>query len=286
MERAVETIRRAVRGRPQRGILRAARRGSVMMEFLTVFPIYLVLLGFVFDIGDMSVKTALLSSAERTHAFDASAAPPWTPAENFGRSRSRALLFPAVDKRSDTDFVDDSDFWKFSHYADPGFAGPWSVAVGTVAQDRYRMAPWARGWLSYAEHFFNAYLPEILDKGGEDAKYLGRLAGGLAPIRSKDPQILAENNRAWNYYTFRRARHYQADGYGRTYRAMPDSESEAGRLVDAKAGDASWNTMAEEPWPGGNGMPESDNSAQLNTGFPSLANRAYARYRLYAEWGD
>ena len=43
-------------------------RGSVMMEFIIVFPIYLVLFAAIMALGDMLVHSIRLPSAERTAA--------------------------------------------------------------------------------------------------------------------------------------------------------------------------------------------------------------------------
>ena len=42
--------------------MRMSERGSVLMELIVVFPIYLVLFGGVFMIGDMLVKSIRLAS--------------------------------------------------------------------------------------------------------------------------------------------------------------------------------------------------------------------------------
>ena len=47
--------------------------GSVLMEFIIVLPIYMLLLGFAFVIGDLSLDTIhLAGSGDRTRAFSSS----------------------------------------------------------------------------------------------------------------------------------------------------------------------------------------------------------------------
>ena len=49
----------------------ADSRGSVLMEFVIVLPLYICLFGMLFLIGDMGLKVAALAVGDRAAAFDA-----------------------------------------------------------------------------------------------------------------------------------------------------------------------------------------------------------------------
>ena len=47
------------------------KRGSILMEFVIVLPIYFVLFGYVFLLGDLGLKTIALATGDRDAAMDA-----------------------------------------------------------------------------------------------------------------------------------------------------------------------------------------------------------------------
>ena len=95
-------------------------RGSVLVEFIIVFPIYLVLFGGVFMIGDMLIKTTRLASADRTRAFDVAATVRGgeNADDSLGWPRIKDYLFPITSIREDNVRND----W-YRHYANPNFEG-------------------------------------------------------------------------------------------------------------------------------------------------------------------
>ncbi len=246
-------------------------RGSVLMEFIIVFPIYLVLFGGVFMIGDMLIKTTRLASADRTRAFDVAATVRGgeDADDSLGWPRIKDYLFPITSIREDNVRND----W-YRHYANPNFEGPWTVAVASKVRDEYRLAPWTKGWLAFAKNF----LADGTGTGFSDLGEIGGLMDGGNVVmysKKKDTPVYK------NYVSFRRSRFYDTAKLKQLYRAMPSTHSEAGRLVDGKAGSASWNVMAEESWPE---VGTSQNSWRRK--LPRLDSRVYSRYSRYVEWSE
>ncbi len=245
------------------------RRGSVLMEFLIVFPIYLVLFGGVFMIGDIAIKSTRLAAADRTRALDMEATSQGNHMISAGWNRIRRLLFPSTAIGED-----DVHEENYRYYSNPNFSGPWTVAVGAKVRDEYRLAPWTRGWLAYPDWFIST----ATGAGQANGNMGALLARSRVAMYAKD----VNDARYYNYYTYRRARIYTSGQLKSLYRAMPDNLSEAGRLVDSAAGSASWNTMADEDWP----SVGSDNGNGWRGALPGLTGRKYERYRQFREWSD
>ncbi len=248
-------------------------RGSVLMEFIIVFPIYLVLFGGVFMIGDMAIKTTRLASADRTRAFDVAATPRTGQGvdNSLGWYQIKDKLFPPS-----TVHVDDVKNEWYRHYGDPhkSFKGPWTVTVGAKVRDEYKLAPWTKGWLAFAKYFLG-------DATSTDFSHLGEIGslmdGGQVAMYAKDINTPIFKN----YSSFRRTRFYDSAKLKQRYRAMPLQLRDAGRLVDGVAGSASWNTMAGEEWP------EVGTGTDAWTGrMPSLSSREYTRYSKFKTWSE
>ena len=257
------------------------RRGSVLMEFLIVFPIYLVLFGGVFMIGDMLLKTTRLSFADRTRAFDVAVG---SGIANDGWSAVEKLLFPTTTIKED---VVSSVTYRY-HAQGGSFHGPWTVAVGAKAKDNYKLAPWTRGWLSYTHPFSEKAtgVKDELDDGDDvmvplmDKKRVEMFSKDRIDGRNED------SVRFYNYYTYRRTRDYSQGDLKNSYRAMPSSLDDAGRLVDSSSGGASWKKYVEgEKYPGleGIGSESGNDKGSSSTG---LSGREYSRYGQYKSWTD
>ena len=243
-------------------------RGSVLMEFIIVFPIYLVLFGGVFMIGDMAIKTTRLAMADRTRAFDVEADTGGSHLSTAGWNKVKELLFPVTVINEDNAHEEN-----YRHYANPGFSGPWSVAVGAKVRDEYKLAPWTRGWLAYPDWFF----ADVTKTARADGDLGALLAGSRVQMFAKD----INSAKYYNYYTFRRARIYANGQLGKLYRAMPPNLAAAGRLVD---GVASWKKMANEDW---SAMGDGNNGNKWIGSLPSnLRSREYKRYRQYEIWSE
>lgn len=169
---------------------RMLRRGSVMMEFVIVLPIYMVFLGAVFVVGEMALKAIQLSSADRSQAHEKGDGN-WSSGI-FSQSKSRQFFEGFVDSVSGV-----GNFM----VADRSIAGPWSQLTAGKATDRYSLPTWTKGWL------------QALVVHGLDAD---ESWGQVKPITSKD----ASNARTYNFYTLVRV----PGSRGRGYRAWDAKE--------------------------------------------------------------
>ena len=247
-------------------------RGSVLMEFIIVFPIYLVLLGGVFMIGDMAIKTTRLAEADRTRAFDLEATNEGDRTISDGWNQIRDLLFPVTVINED-----DVHEENYRHYADPEFRGPWTVAVGAKVCNEYKLAPWTRGWLAYPNWFFAT----ATKTAQADGDFGALLADSRVQMFAKD----INGTMYYNYYTYRRARIYADDQLARLYRAMPANLAAAGHLVDGSADSdtTSWKVMVNEDQPS---IGDGKTGNNWNDSIPTLSNREYHRYNQFKTWSE
>ena len=177
-----------------------AKRGSVLMEFVVVLPIYLLFMGSVFVVGDMAMKAIHLSSADRARCHEAGDSD-WSGGV-FAESRVRQFFEGFVDAVSGA-----GNF----RVTDTKIAGPFSQLVSGKATDRYSLPAWTRGWLQYP-----ARVAGIVDTWGQ-----------VKPIVSKD---ISDHVRAYNFYTLMRV----PKSRGRGYRAWSAKELSG---LDAKWSD-------------------------------------------------
>lgn len=128
-----------------------SRRGSVLMEFIIVFPIYLVLFAGLVAIGDRVLHSNRLISADRAAAYEVDGRSAGY-AERIGWSSQGLMSWRLVPtemfhpgREVADDGADQDDLkplWE-AHYADS--TGPWSVCALSTAHDTYR--PLAGGTL-------------------------------------------------------------------------------------------------------------------------------------------
>ena len=108
------------------------RHGSVLMEFIIVFPIYLILFAGTVAIGDMLIHSNRLVSADRVAAYrvDGRESLAWHLIAGM-------VFYPGVeiaDNGVNQDLLSPSNT---AHYADA--TGPWSVCALASAHDSYRL---------------------------------------------------------------------------------------------------------------------------------------------------
>lgn len=177
------------------------RRGSILMEFVIVLPIYFVLIGMAFAVGEMGVKALSLALGDRIGAYDAV----------IGDKSAWQLLSDRVflindenkitwsDDVSETGYVDSLSRESATWVPDAGFAGPWYALSAATAEDSYVLPPWTRGWLQYADYSFRRTTGDSSHGSGvlDDLITLGRLV--RVSIRSKDWDL--SRTRIYNYYT-------------------------------------------------------------------------------------
>lgn len=142
-------------------------RGSVLMEFIVVFPVYLVLLAGTFMLGHSLVKTIQLPSEERVDAFDG--------------------------------VGEEGEVRRSKYYADTVVEGPWSLrsavkVIGKYALPRIGLA----GQLDYVDRTF---------RGSRAADDYGALIHGKkidVYSRNERESNGAVRGFDFNFYTLRR----------------------------------------------------------------------------------
>ena len=177
------------------------RCGSILMEFVIVLPIYFVLLGMTFAIGEMGVKALSLALGDRIGAHEAV----------LGDKSAWQLLSDRVflingenkitwgDDVSETGYVDSLSCESATWVPDVGFAGPWYAISAATTEDSYALPPWTRGWLQYADYSFRRTTGDLSRGAGalNDLITMGRLV--RVPIQSKEKDL--SRTRTYNYYT-------------------------------------------------------------------------------------
>lgn len=175
-------------------------RGSILMEFMLVLPLYFLLIGMVFSVGEMGLKVIGLASADRMFASVAGDG-------NFTLTFSyfREKLFPSDILSYGDDLgmsakVDTLTASTKTFRSDVEFNCAWGWQAAGKSFDDYALPPWTRGWLQYPRDRFYA-------TAGEGSVDDGRMSGlldvgrlGRVLMVSKD----VGNVRAFNYYTLKR----------------------------------------------------------------------------------
>jgi len=168
------------------------RRGSVLMEFIIVFPIYLILFAWTVAIGDMLIHSNRLISADRVAVFDVdrheggdvSGTSAWN-------TMVRMAFHPGVEIADDGLNQDTLSQKTEARYADK--TGPWSVCALSTTTNSYKiLAGGALGQLLAAQMLV----------GGGGSNFLDRAAGGLNMV-SKDTRNGA------SFYTLKRRDNYK-----------------------------------------------------------------------------
>lgn len=168
-----------------------SRRGSVLMEFLLVTPLYLAFIGGTFAVGQL-----LISSIDLAHADRA-----WAMCPDEFRAAAKAALnghlFPlSVFSYDDKMMSVASDTLSLSdrtHRADEKFVGAWTWLTAARVGNSHHHPPWTRGWFSFASDAFDASVPDAA--GHETAlEKMSRFVSVFA----------METERKYNYYSLKR----------------------------------------------------------------------------------
>ena len=162
------------------------------MEFIIVFPIYLILFAGTVAIGDMLIHSNRLVSADRVLA---------TEVDGHGRGNVsgtsawntmvQMAFHPGVEIADDGGNQDALSKNMVPHYADA--TGPWSVCALATAHDGYKLL--AGGTLG------QLLSARMLVGGGSGSDILDQFAGGVDMV-SKDTRNVA------SFYTLKRRDHY------------------------------------------------------------------------------
>lgn len=234
-------------------------RGSVLMEFLVVLPVYFLLIGFVFVTGEISLHAIHLSaSADRACAMSS--------AEDedtvFGKVR-KAISFdkdheyePEYSYKNDngtTAKVSDFEHSRIERVANAEFKGAWTRSVAAYVRDNYTLTPLSRGFIA---HWFFRNERKMSEAGMSDPKDSAidtMLAdGGLGRVsmEGKDLDYKGVKARMYGYYSLQR------NDCGRTGYdpdRLPYRAWSAGSLADpdAAGGSAVWRSKVYDGYVGG-----------------------------------
>ena len=253
--------------------MQSFRRGSVLMEMIVVFPIYLVIFGGLFMLGDMLIKVARLPPAERSVAFELGGG-------YSLRDEIRNRLYHA-DKEVNDDglvadqIVDDNDTKPglSEYYADTSIEGPFSLRAAVKLKDGYYLpGGGTRGQLAFADWFFNTSAGAG-QATGDMATLLN--GSGRVDLRSKDNS--PGRVRYYNYYTLKRLRG------GTNWRA--NSRNASDLLVNIAGHTEHWWNVYKEKYHY-DGSEERD---QINSATPAAEkgpNAEYTRYGQFETWSD
>ena len=112
-------------------------RGSILLETLLVLPLYLVVLGGMFWIGDIKLARQKLVAADRYAAWNAGNR---HRLDKGGIENEMQTAFFLEAEVGDQDLV--------ATVYEGGLSTGWSAPVGSTAVLRMRMPEWTRGWLA------------------------------------------------------------------------------------------------------------------------------------------
>lgn len=269
-------------------MISSTKTGSVLMEFVIVLPIYLILIGFVFMLGEMSLHGVhLAASADRTIAVTQGGDGFWKK-DIWNLDIAESEIANAISPSSNhvnqaLYYREEGVYAKVSNFRrevagkveDPGFEGSWSWLVASTLRDEYTLTPWTRGmvktWANMERMVKMTEPPESL---GSDT-VLSRLFSGVGVGRVSMTSKELGNVNAYAYYTLMR------NNKGRSsYRRWGN-----GALVDAAGTSASWyNGVANESW--GSGI-DPQGMSVVDSGAPGVVKGSrpfYQRYGQFVDW--
>lgn len=242
-----------------------SERGVVMMEFIIIFPIYLVLFAIIMAIGDMLVHSIRLPSAERTSAFDIGA----SSAVGKGWDRVTDTLFSPLVERDDKGRSQDalSIDAQLDHSADTTIEGPWSMTSGTRIRDNYTLPiGGAADRLLIADMLFSRP-GDNLPGGRADGLYGDLIAGRSVAMYSKDVRT------TYNYVTLKRRR----DMTGLSWR-------DNGRYASDLVVYGGWSKVSGENY--ADGSATESNRSELKGNPGSFDEAYYTRYPQFVTWSN
>lgn len=294
--------------------------GSVLMEFIIVLPIYMLLLGFAFVVGELALDTIhLAGSGDRARAFssdsydlgDASekpfekyrlAASPNTNAWDGGVAETRLaytgdsdigspVVSPSVYDDGTRDAEDRSTGSRV-YVADSGIEGPWVEMTAGVVVDNYTLPPWTRGLVAYwyrQEHNTTKETTK-LGSGSVDDMLAKGDSLGRTPVKGKDlngdPDVTGSEDRRFGFYTLRRI--VRRSDWERNPR-LPYRTWGNGQLV---SGGELWRNVALERFPDENdassykGIDGTEDTGKLPPEWQGGDVATYPRNGDLKEWSN
>lgn len=267
----------------------AMRRGSVMMEFIIVFPIYLVLFATMFILGDMLIHSNRLAFGNVVNAFCQDVGDGYRSRWDGVWDDYAKWVYPSSEITDDADMSAQDVFYpikditqagslgRVGYYADAG--GSWVVCAASRVVDRYRpLAGGALGQLLSAE-FLLGGTPDRVD-GDRSAIDDWRVPGGRVNMRAKGGNILFESIfkqendlRSHSFYVLKRNRtgHYDTGNWRRMT---------SGLLKDDR-----WiREVCNDGWYSGKTITDRYTNGGSDSG-DDIVN-GYDRYERFEDWSE
>ena len=266
--------------------------GSVLMEFMVVLPIYMLLIGFAFVAGELSLQSLhLAGSADRTLAYEPTAFEKFKLAaspnrDDYDAGKESLLKYsndPTVGsvtkKASEYDAVRIDQAAKKS--LDSGFLGPWTKAVAAYVRDDYTLTPVTRGFIGfwYRQKFKMTTAPQ--SASGNKAAVLDEMLNNGVERSGMVGKDLSSSNgggeRPFGYYSLKR------NEYGRNgYRKWSADNLASGDIWKSGVYDEALASAAYDDCPERNGSGNLGNKPGLKP--PAIA--AYARDDDFVDWSN
>ena len=161
----------------------AFRRGSILMEFVLVLPIYIFLFGSIFLIGEIGLNAIRISVGDRCLAMDAG--------DREGYSFAQ---FDSMQMGEEVENIHSK--MSCTYRADESFKGAWAWEAAGRTTFSYKLRSWGSALVSYP----------FLNYGGSTSGggILATLVGGGDVVFHSKDFSLAGTARAYNYYTLKR----------------------------------------------------------------------------------
>ena len=229
---------------------RKLRKGSILMEFVLVLPIYMILMGMVFLWGDMGLKAIYLSFGDRCVAFDGT--------DRDGRSYSQ---FSAIE------YINDalSAKSKKDYRVDTEVKGSWSAQYAGRTGYEYKIYSWMNGIIGYPLFHYGKDTSSLLEKFvNEGSEHLD--AKGMDRVRK------------YNSYTLRRTELARSSSACRNW--------DAKELLGYAGSKRGWEWSRDEKYADTSAANlESSSSSQDSLPNPKSLGR-YKRYSQYDSWTE
>lgn len=272
-----------------------AERGSVLMEFIIVLPLYMILLGMTFFYGELSLHGVnLAASADRT-VTAVRGGEGWAGWGGYtaGHAMSKVgeAISPSRDVQEETlQYHEEGTSDKPSSYtkhhvgqvAKSSFRGSWSWLVAATVEDDYAMTPWTRGMVGTWAHLERLVeMTEAPDAVSSDSVLGTLFGGGLGRAKMTGKDVVTSGVSGYSYYTLTRNSNGRVDK--KSYRHW-----DAGALVDAVASDATWNKCVyAEDWQLAEDYASMTSEEKGNPPPDYPGDRSlYNRYGRYKTWTD
>lgn len=240
-----------------------SKRGSVLMEFLVVLPVYFLLIGFAFVIGELALHSIhLAASADRSYAMSSVADKDVVfdkvrKAISFDKDENTEPVYSYGGDAAGTAKVSDFDLSHIDRVGNAEFKGAWTKAVAAYVRDSYTLTPLSRGfvahWFRENERLLEEKMADNVEVSKDSALYdiLGQKGKiGRAEMVGKDLRHNGSVVRKYGYYSLQR-NDYGRNGFDSD--RLPYRAWDAGALADPDAAsidDSIWHSKVYEGFVG------------------------------------